>query len=123
MVVKDSTLPRPPGPKIPLLMRQFDATLKEKQARLAGLSPVPADDVLRTAVGLHHRLVMIHPFSDVNGRVARLLMNHLLRRHGQPYVILPSLSASPEHMEALEEAHAGKPDRLVAFAEHHRYPV
>jgi Fic family protein len=123
MVVKDSTLPRPPGAKVPSLMRQFDVTLRTEQARLEGLSPTPADDILRTAVDLHHRLVVIHPFSDANGRVARLLMNHLLRRHGQPYVILPPLSESKEHMDALQEAHAGKPERLYAFAENHRHPV
>lgn len=121
IVVKDSTLPRPPGPKVPLLMRQFDGVLKGEQARLDGLSPAPADDVLRTAVTLHHRLVAIHPFTDGNGRVARLLMNHLLRRHGQPYVILPPLSASPEHMAALQEAHAGRLDVLVSLAEKHRH--
>lgn len=121
MVVKESTLPRPPGPKVPLLMRQFDGVLKEEQARLDGLSPAPADDVLRTSVILHQKLVAIHPFTDANGRVARLLMNHLLRRHGQPYVILPALSSSPEHMQVLEEAHHGKPERLVSFAQSHRY--
>jgi Fic family protein len=104
-------------------MRQFDGTLKQEQARLDGLSPAPPDDVLRTAVGLHHRLVVIHPFADANGRVARLLMNHLLRRHGQPYVILPPLSASPEHRSALQEANAGHPDLLFIFAKNHRFPV
>lgn len=123
MVVKDSSLPRPPATKIPSLMRQFDMTLREEQRRLDAISPVPADDVLRTSVGLHHRLVVIHPFSDANGRVARLLMNHLLRRHGQPYVILPPLSSSPEHMAALQEAHAGRPEPLIELAQRYRFPV
>ena len=34
----------------------------------------------------HFRLVAIHPFSDGNGRTARLLMNLLLLRGGYPPV-------------------------------------
>lgn len=123
MAVRESTLPRPPGHKIPQLMRQFDLELRREQERLDSASPASSDDVLRTSVGLHHRLVAIHPFSDANGRVARLFMNHVLRRYGQPYVILPALSESPEHMDALQEAHAGKMERLWALAEKHRCPV
>jgi Fic family protein len=37
---------------------------------------------------LHHRLVEIHPFTDGNGRVARLLMNLHLMRCGYPPVVL-----------------------------------
>jgi hypothetical protein len=31
-----------------------------------------------------------------------------MRRYGQPYVILPLLSESKEHEEAVQQAHAGK---------------
>jgi len=123
MVVKDSTLPRLPGPKVPSLMGQFDATLTAEQRRLDAMTPPAPDELLRSAVDLHHRLVAIHPFADANGRVARLLMNHLLRRHGQPYVILPPLSESKEHMDALQEAHGGKLERLVELAGRCRYEV
>ncbi len=37
---------------------------------------------------LHHGLVEIHPFVDGNGRVARLLSNLFLMRHGYPPAIL-----------------------------------
>ncbi len=37
---------------------------------------------------IHHSLVGIHPFVDGNGRVARLLMNLYLMRHGYPPVVL-----------------------------------
>ena len=38
----------------------------------------------------HYRYIRIHPFEDGNGRVARLLMNYILLRHGYPMVIIKS---------------------------------
>lgn len=43
---------------------------------------------LITSGYIHHRFVEIHPFIDGNGRVARLLTNMYLIRHGYPPVIL-----------------------------------
>jgi Fic family protein len=40
------------------------------------------------AAYLHHRLVKIHPFTDGNGRVARLISNLLLMKSGYPPVVL-----------------------------------
>jgi Fic family protein len=40
------------------------------------------------AAEAHYRLVTIHPFTDGNGRVARLLMNLLLLRAGYPLAII-----------------------------------
>jgi Fic family protein len=121
IVIERSAHTPPQAAQVPTLMKRLDAKLAEEENRLD--SDAEPSDVLKTAVDLHRRLVGIHPFADANGRLARLLMNHLLRRHGQPYVILPALSESKEHFDALEEAHAGKPDRLVAFAEKHRREV
>ena len=36
----------------------------------------------------HHKLVHIHPFSDGNGRTARLIMNLILMRFGYPPAII-----------------------------------
>ena len=114
--VKNSKVPRPPGQKIPALMKQLDLKLQQEQRRLDTLKPPDSSDVLKIAVGIHQRLAFIHPFEDGNGRVARLAMNHLLRRYGHGYVILPPLSESPGHFETLENAHMGKLDALVDFA-------
>ena len=41
------------------------------------------------AATLHYRFVRIHPFDDGNGRMARLLMNMVLIRHGYTVAIIP----------------------------------
>jgi len=41
-----------------------------------------------TALEAHLRLVSIHPFSDGNGRTARLLMNLLLMKDGYPPLVI-----------------------------------
>lgn len=46
------------------------------------LAPTPDGDVLVTAAMAHLNLVMIHPFSDGNGRMARCLQTLILAREG-----------------------------------------
>lgn len=67
-----------PNPlKVPDLMEQFNAWLREPDA-----------DMLAKAIEAHYRLVTIHPFKDGNGRTARLLMNlMLIRAVGMPIII------------------------------------
>jgi Fic family protein len=78
-----STLPRriagspvvlPNPAKIPELMKAYGAWL------------VQVDAAPATSFDAHYQLVAIHPFSDGNGRTARLLMNLLLLREGYPPV-------------------------------------
>lgn len=81
-----------PNPaKIPQLMQEFGAELKSAQ-----LDPA---SVFR----LHFNLTAIHPFSDGNGRTARLLMNLLLIRSG-----FPPVAVRPEdrkaYLDSLERA-------------------
>src|SRR5262249_40537666 len=60
--------------KVPELMAEFGRQLEATPA-----TPEAAFDA-------HFRLVAIHPFSDGNGRTARLLMNLMLLRGGYPPV-------------------------------------
>lgn len=46
------------------------------------LSPV------ELAALLHYRYIRIHPFEDGNGRIARLLINYVLLRHGYPMIVI-----------------------------------
>lgn len=69
---------RPPDfAKIPNLMTEM----------LKTVSKMKKHDVI-VAAYLHHRFVEIHPFSDGNGRVARLLTNLYLMKKGYPPIIL-----------------------------------
>lgn len=66
------------------------------------------------AAEAHHRLVMIHPFVDGNGRTARLVMNLILMRHGYPPAVILR-SHRRQYFRLLSQADAGKPAPLVNF--------
>lgn len=46
----------------------------------------------KKSVDAHYRLVSIHPFTDGNGRVARLLMNAILMQNDYPPLVIPKES-------------------------------
>jgi Fic family protein len=104
-----STLPRriagspvvfPNAAKIPQLMKEYGEWLST-----AGTEPAASFDA-------HFRLVAIHPFTDGNGRTARLLMNLMLLRGGYPPV-----AVRPEdrktYLDTLE--HASMREDLAPF--------
>ena len=77
----------PPSPEsVPVQMEEFGSWLSTVS--------VPADDAFAGVKGLfaaavaHTWLATVHPFVDGNGRVARLLMNLMLMRHGYPIAIV-----------------------------------
>lgn len=114
---------RLPSPKrLPPLLRQLESQLAERQ-RAWDLAAPGLEEALREAMDVYLRIGVIHPFPDGNGRVARLAMNHLMRRYGLPYVVLPPLNEAPALLEALEEANRGRPDPLLAFGRAHLRPV
>ncbi|MBI5253344.1 MAG: Fic family protein [Euryarchaeota archaeon] len=69
-------------------------------------------NAVETSAFLHHNFVEIHPFSDGNGRVARLLNNLHLIRHGYPPIVLRREDRA-KYYKSLRSADAGN---LAPFA-------
>ena len=55
------------------------------------------------AATFHYRFVRIHPFDDGNGRMARLLMNMILIKHGYTVAIIP-IQERNRYIGTLEQA-------------------
>lgn len=73
-------------------------------------------DVFSQAAEMHLGFESIHPFSDGNGRVGRLLLNMHFLNHNWPLThILPPDRES--YLDALESAHHNGIDKLTEFLE------
>lgn len=79
----------------PALMSDLVDWYNEEERR-GELTPV------ELAALFHYRYIRIHPFEDGNGRIARLMVNYILSRHGWPMVVVRSRKKQ-EYLEALHQ--------------------
>jgi Fic family protein len=85
----------PPNPiKVPDLMTELFTMLVE------------ISDPVERAAQLHHGIAKIHPFTDGNGRTARLAMNFTLLAAGYPPISIPTQQRQ-DYYNALEAADQG----------------
>ncbi|MGM9764195.1 MAG: Fic family protein [Candidatus Cryptobacteroides sp.] len=80
----------------PALMSDLVAWYNEAEAS-GKYSPV------ELAALFHYRYIRIHPFEDGNGRIARLMVNYILARHGWPMIVVRSRLKS-NYLEALHQS-------------------
>jgi Fic family protein/predicted XRE-type DNA-binding protein len=95
----------PEASEVSGLMEAFVSDLNDKSRKL---HPV------MLAAFAHRRLVDIHPFTDGNGRTARLLMNLILVNRGYQIVSIPPILRT-EYIDALIAAQKDKNPSDTAF--------
>ena len=91
--------------KVPGLMEEYVEYVNSNPGRLNNLE---------LAAYVHYRFVEIHPFSDGNGRVARLLMNLFLIRHGYPITMILKLDRK-KYYDRLKKADLGDMSPFADF--------
>lgn len=97
----------PPSPDdVEKHMEEFNGWLLSREPEI--LHPI------EFAALAHYKLVFIHPFTDGNGRTARLLMNSVLMRAGFPPVII-RFQDRHEYYEHLDHANHGDVRPFVRF--------
>ena len=105
VMISGSSHRPPPAFEVPSLMEELIAWVRKNQKKM---HPV------QMAALAHHKLVHIHPFTDGNGRTARLFMNLILMQKGYPTVIILK-NDRKKYYRALEKADKGKTDDIEKF--------
>ena len=65
--------------------------------------PLKVVTPVELAALFHYRYIRIHPFEDGNGRIARLMVNFSLARHGWPMIVVRNRKKQ-EYLEALHQS-------------------
>lgn len=65
------------------------------------------EDLIKEAASLSHRFVRIHPYSDGNGRMSRLIMNMVLFKEYPPVYIKADKKGRHRYVWALKKADRG----------------
>lgn len=118
-VVEDAGSYRSTGVRITgaSFMPPSSAEVRFQMNQLLDWSRKNVDERTPTEVAaiFHHRFVQIHPFTEGNGRTARLLMNALLMKNGYPFITIISNAERSEYIKALGEADFGNDALFVNF--------
>lgn len=69
---------------------------------------------------VHLKFVSIHPFGDGNGRISRLIMNFVLKKHGYPMLSI-SYSNRSSYYNALERSQIRKEEQIFVNHVFKRY--
>ena len=102
--IRGSNHTPPPARDVPLYMMQWVRWLNSDNA-------LHYDPITRTTIA-HHDFEALHPFTDGNGRVGRLLLNLMLMQGGYPPALILR-EWRTRYIIALQAAHHGEYSDLV----------
>ena len=100
--IRGSKFIPPPPKEVPELMKKFVKLINSKK------------EPVELAAEVHFQLVDIHPFTDGNGRTARLLMNLVLLRNRYPMTVILRAERK-KYIDTLEIAHKGNFEPFLNF--------
>ncbi len=88
-------------PRMEKVIPEMESWLAEYQRR-----DMEGEDAFQLAAWMHFEFERIHPFSDGNGRIGRLLLNlHFIKRNWPPVHVLPM--HRDDYLESLNQAAKG----------------
>lgn len=96
---------------IPELLSNLCADLAERQKRI---NQADIEQIIHLLAWFQHRFVVIHPFQDYNGRLARMLTSFILLKAGLPPIEIIADTASDRntYLEAMYSADKGDMSKL-----------
>lgn len=106
VIVTGAMFTPPRSSKVPQLTKELLDWLKKN---IDEYSPI------ELAARFHHKFVQIHPFSEGNGRIARLLLNAILLKNSYPFLINITYKDRGKYLTALQEADLGNLYAFVNF--------
>ena len=98
--------------KVPAKLEEFCKQLNQRRGELSNLDDIVAKYLM--SFDAHYQLVTIHPWVDGNGRMSRLVMNHLQYEFGLVPVIIVKEDKA-EYIQALVDSR--EQDSLEPFRE------